>query len=138
MGQKIKYMGSSHIRSIPKGESFGGRLAEPTTKDLEFNQDNFWVIDTEDVELSEDAVALLLEDPEFKDVSEMKRIPVNKHQAIFQAMKSVSDEEEHVISTVASTVSDTGTTVGGSTAGAADTAATVGGSTSGGARRRST
>lgn len=94
MGRKIKYLGSSHVREIAKGTNFGGRLAEPTTKDIEWNLKNNHLIDSDDVELSDTALDLLLEDPEFKDVSDMARVPTSLGQQLWQGAKKTEHDAQ--------------------------------------------
>src|SRR5688572_4002801 len=94
---KIKYMGASHRHLLKKGDDFGGRLAEGISSEVVFDRSNNWVVDTDDAGLSEDAVKVLVESGDFKDVSDRATIPPNEHQKIFLGMKSgekVEDEEQ--------------------------------------------
>lgn len=119
MSRKVKYMGSADEATIPKGNTFGGTVSEPTTSDLVFNKANGWIVDVNDAGLTDAQIEALLEDSDrFKDVSGMARIPHNRHQTTFHARKSMGKTEEKV-SEAESTVSDGTTTAGGSTAGKA-------------------
>ena len=103
---KVKYMGSADIRRLEKGEDFGGRLGEPLDRDIEWNWDNKHVIDTEEFSSVDDEFwSLLLDDPEFKDVSGMKRIPTNGAQQTWRAMpKHEEGDEERAVSSASSVV----------------------------------
>lgn len=83
---KIKYMGMSHVHRLEAGDDFGGRLAKPLAKDVVFDESNRWVIDTNDSGLSRPAIEILLDDPDFLDVSDLEKIPVNKHQETFKGL----------------------------------------------------
>lgn len=83
---KIKYMGSSHVHQLLAGDDFGGRLSTPLKEDVEFNEGNRWVVDAKKVGLSDSAVEILLDDPDFLDVSDLEMIPVNKNQQIFKGL----------------------------------------------------
>lgn len=103
MARLIKYMGTSHVRRIDKGETWQGRLADPTEHDLVWDLDNHHVIDVEEL-LSDDAVELLLEDEEFKDVTDLKRIPASEGQKLWRGVKErtvnptqVSSDDEPVV-----------------------------------------
>jgi hypothetical protein len=73
---KVKYLGTADRVIIRKGEKFAGRLSEGTTQDLVWDGSNNHLLDTDEAGLSEEALALLLEDDaRFKDVTDMKRIP---------------------------------------------------------------
>lgn len=100
---KLKYMGASHVHTLGKGDDFGGRLGTPIPQDVVFSRENSWVVDTDEVGLSADAVAVLVEVKEdFKDVTGRERIPTNLHQQIFlglpksEASDDVSDDEPAV------------------------------------------
>lgn len=94
MGKKLKYMGVSHAHTLDKGDDFGGRLAEPLSQTVSFDRSNNWVVNTDEVGLSEDAVAIILTDRDFKDVSDMPRIPLNKHQTTFLGMRDGDAEPD--------------------------------------------
>jgi hypothetical protein len=88
MGSKIKYMGSSHVHYLDKGENFGERLATPLAKRVEWNLENGHLVDADQVGLSAEAVKLLTEAPsEFKDVTGMERVPTSLGQQIWQGAK---------------------------------------------------
>lgn len=91
---KIKYMGLADVRLLERGEDWSGRLADPLTSDLVFDRSNNWIVDTGEAGLSDEAVALLLEDSEFKDVSSLKRIPANQHQRTFLGFPAHEDAED--------------------------------------------
>lgn len=88
---KIKFMGTSDVCTIAKGDDFGGRLSGGLTTTVTFNQANNWIVDTEELLLGTEEIQLLLEEryadgsPRFKDVTEAKRIPSNAHQMMFMA-----------------------------------------------------
>lgn len=83
---KLKFMGTSHEHHLDKGDDFGGRISEGIPQAVVFNRDNNWVVDTDEVGLSAEAAAVLTESGDFKDVTDLKRIPANEHQRIFMAM----------------------------------------------------
>lgn len=122
---KIKFMGSSHVHTLGKGDDFGGQLSEGLSKDVTFNRENNWVVDTDDAGLSEAAVKVLTDSGDFKDVSDLDRIPVNEHQKLFLGMKGTEEvlgadaEDKPKGSEPAQGSTETddtpGTTVGGST-----------------------
>jgi hypothetical protein len=89
-------MGMSHIHQLDKGYTFGGQLSEGIPKAVEFNRENGWVVDTEDAGLSDEAVALILADSDFKDVTDAKRVPTNLHQQTFLGMpkSEASDDSD--------------------------------------------
>ena len=105
MGKKLKYMGSADVRQLLKGDDFGGQLATPLKKDVRFTRANSWVVDSDEVELSDAALEVLLAErlesgaPAFRDVSGKELIPTNLHQQIFLGMRKtteveLSDEEQ--------------------------------------------
>lgn len=97
MGKKVKFMGSSHEHTLDKGDNFGGRLGEGLPKKVVFNRDNGWVVDAAEVGLTDAAVAVLVESGDFKDVTDMERVPTNLHQQIFLQMpasEKVEGEED--------------------------------------------
>lgn len=91
---KIKYLGSSDRRIIPKGTDFDGRLATKTTQDVEFNKSNHFVVDSDDAGLSKEAVELLLEDKEFRDVTDAARVPSSLNERLFHGHKGSDDPEQ--------------------------------------------
>lgn len=94
---KIKYLGTAHVRRVDKGTDFGGRLAEPLTADIVWDLDHHHLVDTDDLGLSEEAVELLLEDPNFRDVSDLKRIPSSLGEQLWRgAPKTVHDAQGDV------------------------------------------
>lgn len=145
---RIKYLGSADRRSIPKGTNWKGRLPESTQKELVWSHENHFIVDTEEAELTDEQVQLILEDSNFRDVSDLKMIP----QSISEQRRtgvtkvsadSVSEESSSGTSKKkatrtsgggASATGEGATTAGGSTSGATTTGGTTttGGSTSGG------
>lgn len=85
---KIKYLGTADIAVLERGEDFGGRLGEPLTKRVEFNYNtNRHVVDSDEVGLSDEAVALLVEDTDrFKDVTDVSRVPTSLHEQMFRGL----------------------------------------------------
>lgn len=88
----VKYMGSADVRLVESGEDFAGRLATPIDSTVRWDKDNSWVVDTEEVGLSPEAVALLVEEPDFQDVTGLERVPVNLVQSIFYGLKDAPEE----------------------------------------------
>lgn len=97
---QIKYMGSADVRRLEKGEHFGGRLNEKYALDgdIEWNWENNHVINTDNHPgVDEEFWKLLLEiefpeenesglsGKEFKDVTDLKRIPTNAAQQTWRA-----------------------------------------------------
>lgn len=92
---KIKFMGSSHEHKLRKGDDFGGQLSEGLPNEVKFNRENNWVVDSDEAGLSEDAVKILVKTEDFKDVSDLKRVPTNVHQQVFLGMpKSEGGDDE--------------------------------------------
>lgn len=92
---KIKYMGSSDTRILKKGEDFGGQLSEAAAldRDIVWSWENKHVIDTSEYEGVHDEFWKLLLDysapggpKEFKDVSDLARIPTNEAQQIWRGL----------------------------------------------------
>ena len=95
--RKLKYMGFSDVRVIEKGEDFGGQLSEPLSKTLVWDWDNKHVIETDDYSDVDDVVwELIAEQPDFRDVTELKRIPTNGAQQLWRAMPKTEEAEEAV------------------------------------------
>jgi len=140
---KIKYMGSADIREIKSGTDASGQLQEKLPTDLVWDRDNNWLIDTSDDKykgVAQEFWDLLLEGDasgkEFKDVSELKRIPTNEHQQIFLGMKKVDDEATDEVASEqaqkeAQANDDNANPAGSEASGGAAPTTTVGGSTSG-------
>ena len=130
----IKYMGSSDVCILEKGEDWNKRLADPLEKDVVFDKADGHIANVED--LSPEAVELILEDPRFKDVTSLKRIPANDHEKIFGAV--ADNPTPHLVNSgVDSAVETKGEQGSGPTATTATAlastpgaAGTVGGSTS--------
>lgn len=145
---RIKYMGTSDVRRLEKGETFNGQLSDELALpvDLQWDDDNHFVINTDDDKFSDvddEFWTLLLEEGEFKDVSDLKRIPPSEGQKLWRGMKESAPNPEVAPEGVAGNVTDKRggqaspgdaptTTTGGSTGGG-----TTGGTT-GGRGRRST
>jgi len=136
---KIKYMGTADVRRISKGEDWGGRLADKLTSEIVWNWENNHTIDTDELDLSDEAVELILEDPNMKDVTDMKRIPVGAAEAMWKGVGQATVAPEGVAGEAGpqgSSAAETGggggsrrTRAGGSTGGGAGGGTTAGGST---------
>lgn len=87
MGKKIKFMGISHEHNLLAGDDFGGRLATPLSRTIAFNRANNWVAEVSDEDLSSEALAVLLTDENFLDVTDMPRVPLNRNQTTFLGLK---------------------------------------------------
>ncbi len=87
MGKRIKFMGISHEHSLMQGDDFGGQLSEGLPQTIVFDRSNNWIVDAEETGLSDSAIEVLLNTSEFKDVSDMERIPLNRNQTTFLGMK---------------------------------------------------
>lgn len=158
---KIKYLGTSHVRELLKGEDWNGRLSDGLSKDVRWSIDNHYLVDTEEAGLSESAVELLLEDKEFKDVSDAERIPVSAAEDLWHGVRDKSyakddprvaadgtfhsklvdgDGDEDAAKTGASATGTGTTTTGGSTTGdaGAGSRSSRGGSRAGGSPGGST
>lgn len=88
----IKYMGASDVRIIEKGNDFGGTLSEGLPKTLRWDWENKHVVDVAELGLTDTQVEVLLdyeglEGKEFKDVSDLERIPVNLAQVLWRGAK---------------------------------------------------
>lgn len=94
---KVKYMGSSHEHSLESGDDFGGRLSEGLSSTVVFNRDNNWIVDTDEAGLSSEAVEVMIESGDFKDVTDLKRIPSNENQKIFLGMGASEKNEEGAV-----------------------------------------
>jgi hypothetical protein len=136
---KVKYMGSADVRRLEKGDDFGGRLADPIGVDLEWSRDNKFVVDTDEAGLSAEAVELLLSEADFKDVSDLKRIPTSLNEQIFgglpaepKAVSGTDGEDADAVDTApVSGKKSGGKPVGDGGAAAGTSTTTVGGSTAG-------
>lgn len=97
---RIKYMGTSDIHRLEKGENFGGQLSKEAAldRDIEWNWENNHIIDTDEEpykDLSADVLSLLL-DPsithgEFRDVTDLKRVPTNGAQQMWRGAKKTEE-----------------------------------------------
>ena len=137
---KLKYMGSSHVHTLDKGDNFGGRLSEGLSSDVSFSRDNAWIVDTEEAGLSQEAVDVLTESGDFKDVTDAKRIPTNLHQQIFLGMakseaSDSADEDEEAEEPRGEAKPEGSEPAQGTTETDATPTTTTGGSTRGGGRR---
>lgn len=92
--KKLKYMGMSHVHLLEQGDDFGGRLSEGIPQTVRFDRSNNWVVNTDEVGLTDAAVEVLLTDRSFKDVTDMKRIPLNRHQTTFLGMRDGDSEPD--------------------------------------------
>lgn len=131
---QVKYMGLADVRKLEKGEDFGGRLNKDYAldRDIEWNWENNHVIDTDEVEGVDDEFwTLLLEEPDFKDVTDMKRIPTNEAQRTWRAMGK-NEETDAAVGVKESGTAETpstGPAGGQSEASGGETTATGAGST---------
>lgn len=82
---RVKYMGKSHVRRFEKGEDWGGRLEQPLDQDIEFNLASGHVADLSEV--PDYIVALILEDPEFKDVSDYQVAPTGQAEQLYNGVQ---------------------------------------------------
>lgn len=64
---KVKYLGIAERRVIAEGDTFGGRLADPVPSTVVWDVDSAHVAD---VDWPDAAVELLLEQPDFEDVTD--------------------------------------------------------------------
>lgn len=123
---KFKYMGTSDIRIIEKGDNFSGRLNGKVPVDLSWDWSNGHVIDTSDAkykDVEKEVWELVAEDPEIKDVTELKKIPVGGAEAMWKSVKESTANpdvaENGVLDEPSKSTAiggDSTTTVGGSTA----------------------
>lgn len=97
---RVKYMGTSDVRRIEKGADFGGQLSKEAalSVDLQWDWDNNHIIDTEEEsfsDVSDEFWDLLLESgTEFKDVTDMRRVPTNGAQQMWKGAKKTEDNPE--------------------------------------------
>lgn len=137
MAKRVKYLGSADRRILPKGENFGGQLAEPLDKDLEWTPETNHILDLEEEGVSEEAVSLILEQDDFRDVTDLKRIPASENEKIFRGAPSSTEPagSSGGGGTAGTAAATGGTTTGGSTGGGGTSGSsrgTTGGSTRGG------
>ena len=88
----IKYMGSSDVRVIRAGENFDGRLAAPLTAPLVWDWHNQHVVDTDKLNLSDAAVALIARESGFLDVTGMAIVPLNEAQRMWRGLDDETRE----------------------------------------------
>jgi hypothetical protein len=88
MGRKIKYMGTADNAVLEPGENFGGRLATPLTHRAEWTLANGHLVDTDEARLTDAAIALLLKDGRFVEVTDMEVIPSSLGQQMWQGHAS--------------------------------------------------
>lgn len=92
MGRKIKYMGASDVRVLDKGEDFGGQIPDGLPKKLVWDWDNKHVIDTDDFsEISAATWEVITEYDDFRDVTDLDRVPTNLAQQIWRAMPKTQE-----------------------------------------------
>lgn len=77
----VKAMGTSHVHILEKGESFDGRYPDGLTEPLVFDQSNRWVVNVGG--LPQEVQDLIAEQPDFLDVTGLKRVPDSEHQKMF-------------------------------------------------------
>jgi len=83
----IKFMGRVDRRVIPAGEDWGGRLQDPLSRDLVWDKSNNWILDVSD--LPAEVVALVLAEPNMRDVTGQRMVPPNDYQKAYLRMKDV-------------------------------------------------
>lgn len=101
---RIKYMGNADVRRLEKGENFGGQLSKEASldRDIEWNWENNHIIDTDEdayAGLSEDVISLLLDksmDGEFKDVTDLSRVPTNAAQQMWRGAPKTEEADPSV------------------------------------------
>src|SRR6266498_3231900 len=115
---RVKYLGSAHIRRFDKGETFNGQYPAGLSEALEWSIESAHVLD---VDVPSEVLDLILEQPDFRDVTNVKRVPRSLGERLWQGetqpeplSESGTGEEGTEAS---SATSPGGTTVGGSTAG---------------------
>jgi hypothetical protein len=84
--QLIKYMGSSDVRVIEKGDTFDGQLPDGVESTLTWDWGNYHIVDVKAAGWSDEAVELLLDD-EFEDVTGKKKVPPNMAQILWRGAK---------------------------------------------------
>lgn len=80
---RLKYMGTSHVRTFEKGETWNNRLDTPLAADIEFKLSEGHVIDTSAADIPESVVSLILEDPEFTDISDFEVAPTGYAEQLY-------------------------------------------------------
>lgn len=98
---KVKYYGPYDRRVIPAGSNWGGNLAEPIKRELVFDEDNYFVIDTDDCDLTKEQVRFLLSEPHFEDVTALKVYEPNRHQMVDQGLQGLLNEKGNLAEDVA-------------------------------------
>lgn len=93
-GRRIKYVGDSDVRIIEAGSDWGGRLADPIKADLTWDWSNNHLTY---VDVSDAALALLLEDDEFVDVTDADTIPVSAVAARRRAIQTPEDDSTEYV-----------------------------------------
>lgn len=102
MARRVKYMGAADIRIINAGDDFGGTLQKGLPATLRWDWKNRHIVDVEAAGLSKVQIEVLLdyegpEGPEFRDVTNDERIPVNRAQMLWRGAKPdarLSEDEE--------------------------------------------
>lgn len=119
--KRVKYMGTADVRLIEKGDNFGGQLHDGIASTLRFDESNAWTVDVGD--LPSEVVECLLAEPDFKDVTDLKRIPFNANQMTFRPTPQNAKSEENPDLVTAEDDSDERKVSGSSTPGAGAPAA---------------
>lgn len=144
---KIKYMGTADRRVIEKGDTFNGQYPDGVPHDLVWDWNNNHVIDTEktgpkgDQVLPGELVELVIAHPGFRDVTDLKKVPLGGAQKMWRGMQDSPPGVQSVtpdgVAPGPSSSADVtgGTTVGGSTGGRAGATTAGGGTTTGGSTR---
>jgi hypothetical protein len=75
-GRLFKYMGTAHVRTIEKGDTFGNHYPDGIEDKLEWNVADGHLVDSSDhPEVSDEAWDLLSEEPGFLEVTGRKTMP---------------------------------------------------------------
>lgn len=81
---KIQYVGTSDVVTLEAGEDWGGRLSKPLAQDVVFSHENNHTVDSEELKMTKDTVALILEDTgRFRDVSDLDVVPPSPSQRMW-------------------------------------------------------
>lgn len=91
MGRKLQYDGTSDFVILNVGEDWAGRLATPLATKIVFSPENNHIVDSDEVGLSDVAIELLLEDPAYRDVTDMERIPATQWQKMWGGIVEKED-----------------------------------------------
>lgn len=87
---RLKFMGSSDVKELQKGDTFGDTLAEPLPVTVTWDKSNGWIVDTSDTKYSDipdEVWEYLIVNDAFKDVTDFVRTPLNENQKIFMGLR---------------------------------------------------